>query len=189
MAKKIIIICLLALLVLAFFLSFQSSKTVKLVPVPAGKQYPTFAPPTLPQTSIWLETRPPVIDAEGNVPLDMYINAKENRVNGIDLEVAYDPTVLKFVTIQWGELLGGKTALVKKIDEKNGRISYTVDVSHDKQNNFIQGADGIGVLTFRPISTSVKQTEVKVLPQTSVIAEGISGSALVGTKNTIVRLK
>jgi hypothetical protein len=150
---------------------------------------PTYPPSTLAQTTLWLEPKPITPDANGKVTISVYINANENQVTGVQLEIAYDPTLLQYESIKGSDLLGGKPVLIKKIDQGRGRITFGVGLGPDPQSAPIQGADEIATLVLRPVSKTVGSTEVKLLPESNITAIGVSGSALTDTKNTTVNLK
>jgi hypothetical protein len=156
-------------------------------PSPASSAPPiTYLPESTPQTSLRLDPKIAAINAEGNVQLDIYINTKENKVRNIQLEMRYDPAALKFVSINATELLGGKPGIIKKIDEKAGRITFSADIA--SQYPPIQASDEIATLVFHPLVVNAAETDVSILPESYVGAEGVNTSVLTKTEGTTVKL-
>ncbi len=147
-----------------------------------------YLPQTVPQTTLWLQPNPATVTNDGSVDLDMYINAQENKVTAVQLEISYDPTALQYVSIKGTDLLAGRPELIKRIDEKNGRITFAAGVAPQDKNFSIQGADEIGKLVFRKLRTNETQTEVKLLPVSLVTARGVEQSVMTQAKGTIVNL-
>jgi len=147
-----------------------------------------YLSPTIPQTSLWLEPNRAKVASDGMVDLDMYINTQENKVTAVQLEISYDPTVLKFVSIQTTDLLEGKQILMKNIDEVHGHITFAAGISPSGQDISIQGADEIGKLVFQKLKTDMTQTEVTFLPSTLVTARNIQRSVLIGSKGAVINL-
>ena len=149
---------------------------------------PTYLPSNIPQSSLWLETDPSEYTST-SIPIDVYLGAEENRVTGVQLEISYDPTVLRFVSVDPVDLLIGKQELIKKVDEKSGRITYASGVLPGQP--VIQGTDEIVKLVFQPVGSAsqTRETEVKILPESLVSAQGVKKSVLVKTTNIDVVLQ
>ena len=161
-------------IVMFVFRSVSSEESAQANPTP------TYLPANVPQTSLWFETNPDEYTSE-SIPVEVYISAEENKVTGVQLELSYDPKVLKFVSLTPVDLLGGRQELIKEIDEKTGRITYAAG-SRPGQST-IQGTDEIVKLVFKPVgrSSEVRETAIKILPETLVTALGVKESVLIKT--------
>lgn len=182
----ILLICIIFLLAFAF----TSQKSQVQPPKKAVKIYPTFMPHNIPQTSLWLEQEQLKGEKKDTREIELvaYLNARENKLTSVQLELSYDPKVLQFVSIEPEDLLGGKHIFLKKVDAVKGRVSFGVENTPGKNQPPIQGADEIAKILFIKL-TKAPQTQVTVLPESRVIAEDISESAVVDTRSLTVNLE
>jgi len=189
MVKKLPYILLIAILVIGvYFVLFGQSSSNQSEQAPI-KPSPTYVPSTIPQTSLWLEPNPVYINTAGLVSFDVYISTKENKAKSVQLEVSYDPKKLKFVSVKPVELLAKKHVFINKIDAVNGRISFGVENTPGSHQPPIEGTDEIGELVFSPRELDGSSTEVAILPESVVHADGVEKSVLVSTKNAKVILQ
>lgn len=164
----------------------SASDTAKMKPTP------TYIPYNVPQTMLSIVSESETIDEHdskrnSNIPLVLFLSSKENKISSVQLEVSYDPKALKFVSIEGVSLLAGKHVFLRKIDEVNGRISFGAENTPGKRQAPIQGTEELAELVFKPLKTT-GTTEVKMLPESVIKAEGITGSSLVKTKNITLNL-
>lgn len=150
---------------------------------------PTYMPAARPQTSLWLKQDVSQIDASGNVPVDVYINTKENKVTAVRLYISYDPKVLRVESIKNVGLLSGKQVAAKKVDTAAGMISLDVRNPLGKDVLPIQGADRIAEVIFTPIDKAAATSLVKIHPTTMIEAKDIKRSAAVDVKDITLQLK
>lgn len=108
---------------------------------------------------------------------DVIINTGQSSVTSVQLELSYDPQVLKDVDIKTGSFFINPQVELKNIDEANGRISFALST------NDSLGALGQGILAKISFKTIKKNTPTSIdfLPKTQVKAIGISESVLKST--------
>ncbi len=150
---------------------------------------PTYIPATTPQSSLWFQQNAQKIDASGKVPVDVYINTKENKVTAIKLSIQYDPKILRVESVKNVGLLSGKEVVEKKVDTAAGMISLEVQHSPEKDALPIQGADRIAEVVFVPIDRTVTSSRIKIHPSTVIEAEGVVKSAVVKMQESTIQLK
>lgn len=158
---------------------------------PVGQVYPipTHMPETMSQTMLWFKQDVSKIDDSGKIPVDVFINTKENKVTMVKLGISYDPKALQVISVKNEDLLSGKQVDLQNVDAKNGIIS--LEVRNPVQGNIppIQGADRIAEIVFVPLNPMLDSTILKFLPETKVDAYGIKRSALVQTQDLEIRAK
>ena len=188
--RKVLVslLLILAFAEIAILLELENIKQPSTYTATAGTPTSSFLSPTVPQTSLWIEPNPIKIDENGFVSMDVYINTKENKVTAVQLEIAYDPTMLQFVSLKPIDLLSGTVERINKIDKRTGRITYAAELGPTEHTAPIQGADSIVSLKFRPLKTIPQQTEIRVLPDSIITALDVDKSVLTETKNATVQL-
>ena len=129
--------------------------------------------PTInPQTQISFS--PAVIDTSTSSqnPQTVSITANTNgqTISGIQLELSYDPAVLTNVEIEPAEnnLFGpNPSVLINSVDPALGRISFAITLpSLDSEE--VSGNSNIATITFTPLQNRVQNTQIVVLPKTTV---------------------
>lgn len=110
-----------------------------------------------------------------------------NPVNGVQLELSYDPAMLTNVKIAPGTYFTQPNELINNINTTDGRISYAL-----VEQLSVHGHNGKGPVAL--ISFDVKQgatissTMLSFLPKTAVTADGILESVLKKTSNYTLSL-
>jgi hypothetical protein len=110
----------------------------------------------------------------GRYEVDVNIDTGENKVTLTQLELSYDPNLLRIYSIKPAGLVTDPQILQENIDEDNGRISYWLSVGQNER--WIQGSGAIATITFTKIGTGSAQLEFA--PKTSVSASGVNESVL-----------
>lgn len=108
--------------------------------------------------------------------LPIKISAKNNKVTTVQLELSYDPNMLRIISFTPGTFFPKPVSLLNKIDEKNGRISYAIGTAPNDSG--IQGDGVVAILTFQAKSPLRAETIISFLPKTSVTAEGVNQNVL-----------
>lgn len=113
-----------------------------------------------------------------NKSVDINISTGKNKVNAVQFELSYDPTVITNVDIVKGPFLDKSLEIYKKIDTTNGRISLALGTPIGSS---AYSGDGVAaVISYTPLSTT-KSVEIKFLPKTVVTALGFSATAIKST--------
>ncbi len=165
------------LIVLAVFPVTQKT-SVSITPTPTiASQAQTvlaFAPPVASASAI--------ASGSATYSMDVSILTGKNRVNAVQLELAYDPKALVNVDIKPGDFFPSPVVLLKNIDVVQGRISYALAISAGVNGK--QGTGTIATLSFNALSKA--PTVVMFLPKTQVAAEGVQTSVLKSTIDTTI---
>lgn len=126
------------------------------------------------QTTLTISSSPVPQATASSYTTDVVINTGQNKVVAVQLELQYDPKVLKKVNIEPGPFFASPKILLKNIDEKNGRITFALS-----QDNSLAalGQGIIAKISFTAFQNSVP-TKIEFLPKTKVTALDISESVL-----------
>lgn len=104
------------------------------------------------------------------------IDSGAKAVSAIQLEISYDPVVLKNVTITQGTFFDDPFVLSSKADPTSKSIFYAVGIRSTQQPKIGQGT--IAIISFTPVLGVATQTSLQFLPKTKVTAVGIDTSVL-----------
>lgn len=113
--------------------------------------------------------------AQYNIAVTM--NTNSNKVNAVQLELAYDPQALTNVTVTPGDFFTQPNTLLNNIDTVDGRISYatTEQVSLPSK----MGIGTVAIISFDIAKDFTgKTTTISFLPKSAVAAERIMESVL-----------
>src|SRR5205814_1477444 len=105
------------------------------------------------------------------------VNTGTDTITGVQIEAAYDPTVLTNVQLTPGPFFTNANVIINKIDTKNGRISYVIGIQ--PAGTHVQGQCIAAVIHYSVLSTTtVSSTTISFQPKTFVSVEGTSDTAL-----------
>lgn len=119
------------------------------------------------------------IGANGSGSVEVMIDTGENQVTAVQLELSYDPAVLRNVVVTPGDFLPTPITLINNNDRDNGRISFALGIPPSQDP--VTGAGTVATIRFTRVSrvpTGITDTELELLPKTLVTAQGISTSVL-----------
>lgn len=179
------IILIIVLSVIAGIAVFIAMSPKNETPQPSGLQQPTPAPNVAFTTLSLLPNSLTISTPSASV--DVSIDTKTNKVTAVQLEISYDPKKLTNVDIvapSSGGFFENPIVLLKKIDEKKGLISFALAISASQTAKM--GTGNVATISFTSLITPPGQTEIKVLPETLVTAEGISSSVLKSSSGTTI---
>jgi len=170
------------LLVMALYNPNSKPITVQITPTPKEEIAQTilsFGEPSVATSSS-------VSTLSYSLPIN--ISTGKNKVTAVQLEMQYDPEVLRNVVVVPGSFFKNPTILLDQINEKTGRISYAFGVGLTEPSLVGQGV--VATITFEAKATSdvakarlPQETSILFLPKTLVTAEGISQSVLKEASN------
>ena len=115
---------------------------------------------------------------------DVNVNTGKNKVTAVQIELVFDPNVLRNVEISPSEFFPNYLVLLNSIDEKNGRISFALTLP--PKENGVLGIGSIAQIKFNISSQSAFPTFIEFMPKTEVSAENISVSVLKETIDAVV---
>lgn len=113
---------------------------------------------------------------------DVLVNTGSNTINGVQLELYYDPSIITNVSIKPGSFFSSSVELLKKVDQPNGRISYALSALPGQKGETGKGTFATIIYTVVPSLTS-DRTSFNFLPKTEVSGENTSGSLLKSTSD------
>lgn len=190
MAKKtlVLIIVLLLLAAVLLYLAFASEKK------PA--QTTTVAPPiispapsqisdvkSIPQTVLSLSPNPAIVSSQSGA-VDLVIDTGENAVTAVQLELTFDPKVVTITSITPKTFFANPTELLKKIDQKLGKIIYAIAISPADPAK--KGTGVVATISFTARLSAGGKTDITFSPKTLVTAEGVRTSVLKTTSGATI---
>lgn len=108
--------------------------------------------------------------------LPVVIKTNESKITAVQLELAFDPNLLKNVDISLGSFFKNPAIFLNQIDEKTGRISYALGTTN---KNDLEKEGIVVELKFELVLPFQKnQINISFLPKTLVTAQDISQSIL-----------
>lgn len=124
-----------------------------------------------------------------NSEFAVHMNTGRNSVNHVQLEIAYDPLMLKNVTITPGTFFPQPIIQYYENNQSIGRISFITNSSNN--HTHIKGAGTVAILSFSRItsaSSSATQTVIRIMPKSNVRFQGAPYSVLKQTTEATVFL-
>lgn len=170
---------LIVLTAALLFVSLSANKNP--APIPQISITPTKE---IANTSIYFSDEQKYASGSSLLKTDILIDSKTNKITGAQIELTYDPKILSKVDIIPGDFLKNSVEVLKKVDNKTGRISYVLG---SKLNNNSQGQGILASITYLRLTN--KLTTIDFLPQTLITAQGFSESVLVNSKSAVLGLK
>jgi len=145
-------------------------------------QQPTKAP-NVSFTTLSLLPNPLTI-LTSSASVDVSIDTQTNKVTAVQLEISYDPKMLTNVAIAPGTFFDNPIVLLKKIDQQKGIITFALAISPSQTAKM--GTGSVATITFTSNLVTGTKTEIKILPETLVTAEGVSSSVLKSSSGTTI---
>lgn len=121
-------------------------------------------------TDAILSISPENIDVSPNQKraLGITLNSGENSVERVQIELAYNPLVLKNVQVTPGDFFSNPIIQLNDIDQTNGRVSYVISSSQDEGEKKIGTVANLNFDAGYVGSGSGQAYKVFFLPKTSV---------------------
>lgn len=136
----------------------------------------TVTPTTSPaHTKIWMV--PETATNSKTPPLDVYVDSNGDHSTGVQLELAYDPTIVTNIRMNPGTFYADPFVLINNIDKKTGRISYAIAI---KPNGTAANGKGITATIFYDLLPGATANKVAFtfLSKSKATAEGVAPSVL-----------
>jgi hypothetical protein len=180
----ILIVVLTVIAAVLVILALQTEQPVINEPTP--KQQVSVQPVPNADTSLRLSPDTVALGT-GAGKVDVVIDTGKNKVNAVQLEIAYDPNVITNVTITPGSFLQSPITLLDLHDKTTGRISYALALTPAGEP--VQGTGTVASLTFSrnnaPINTA-SQTQISILDKSLITETGGKNSLLKETSGATV---
>ncbi len=110
----------------------------------------------------------------------------ENKVSAVQLELTYDPKALSGVDVVAGDYFKNPTVLLKKIDEKTGRITYAIALGLGQDT--VTGSGTVAIIRFS-LNPGFRTTQLNFLPKTQVAAIDQRRSVLKSSTSAVINLE
>lgn len=190
MSKKtlalIVSLVVLTAVLLVVALSTKEQKTTTTAPstpqaspTPAAQSVLTMTPATLNLSN----------GATGTQTVNVEITTGENQVTAVQLEMAFDPKVIKNLAIQPGTFFDSPSVLlpVNATQVATGRVSYALGITPAQDPK--SGSGVVATITFTVTPTAgVDQTSLTLLSKSLVTARGVGPSVLKSATGTQIML-
>ena len=99
--------------------------------------------------------------------VDIKIDTQDKYPSLVQLELAYDPTIITGVALTPGTLFQNPVVLLNNNDKKTGRISYAIGLPENQNPQLLSGT--VAKLSFTLTgSPTLSQTSIYFLPKTSI---------------------
>ncbi len=115
------------------------------------------------------------------------IDSGKNSVVGVQLELYYDPSLITNVNVTPLDFFPQAVEVLKKIDDKNGRISYAITVSPGE--TAVKGQGQLVKINYTPIGNKGISGVINFLPKTEVSGESTAGSLLKSTSDGEINIE
>lgn len=116
--------------------------------------------------------------------IDILIDSGANNASAVQLEISYDPAMLKNVAITAGPFFANPLELLKKINQTTGRISYAFGAALSDKGKTGKGT--VATISFTSTLPKGQNTTITLLPQTIVTAEKEENSVLKETASATI---
>ncbi len=181
MSKKLLVI-IFFLIAVPTVLYFVAQATKTKTPASQITQTPTTPIPNAQTSLAFSPANYTLSSSSGSV--DLLIDTGTNNASAVQLEISYDPKVLKNVAITPGGFFPQPIELLKKIDEAAGRITYAFGAALSDKGKTGKGT--IAIITFTATLPKGQSTTLTILPQTLVTAEKEENSVLKEATNATI---
>ena len=176
MSRRTLILIIVLIGITAVLLAI--ALTPSPAPVPVQQKPNTYI--SYAQTTLRISNNPVVVNSTSSAAptysTEVTITTGNNKVNAVQLELAFDVIHLYNVDIKPGPLFQNGVELLKKVNNQNGTISYAI-VSPLGQKGF-SGSGVVAVITFAENGKPGDVAKINFLPKTLVTALGTDRSAL-----------
>ena len=118
----------------------------------------------------------------GSAEVDVLIDSGKEKVNGIQMEISYNPDEMQVSDIVPGDFIPGSQVLIKKIDSQAGTINLALAAGIGEEGSM--GSGTVATIIFT--KTTEGESELSFTPNTIVTAPGSSDSILYKTSSGAV---
>lgn len=161
--------------------SNQAGDKTSTTPSPAvSNATPT---PDVAHSVLSLMPNPVNVVAGGAGRVDVNIDTSDNSVTAVQLELSYDPKVLRNVVVTPGPLFTGAVVLINKNDPTTGK--YTYAFGRTPAQTPVTGTGVVATVSFTAVA-SATPSQLTLLPSTLVTARGVATSVLKSSTGTQV---
>lgn len=168
--------------IVLFVIALRSNQKAEDTDVtPTGTTVETSPTPDVAHSVLSLSPNPVNVASGGQGSVDVNIDTSDNEVTAVQLELSYDPKVVRNIQIAPGPLFTGAVELIDENDPQAGRYTYAFGITPAQSP--IQGKGVVARITFTA-SASSQPSSLTLLPATLVTAQGIGPSVLKSSTGT-----
>lgn len=183
MPRKTIALLLSLFVITALLLAaaFRPNKTTPIQEPTSQEQVTKVAPSAEALLQFTEETLNLTANTAGTASVEL--DAKNHQVTAIQLELQYDPKVLRNVKVVLGSSFDQLAQIFSQTDDKGGLITVWLGVKPGAQ--LVQGKGEVAKVTFEKIpGTNAQETNLVILPASLVTEAGVEDSILKTTNST-----
>jgi len=193
----IIILAVVAGILIFFAISMNSSQST--TPQANTNNQAQLSPTAMVEKTAIASFSPSTVNVatSSSVSVDIIITAGNTPITGAQVQLKYDPTVVKNPKISapdaTNSLFGSSSSYIElfnEVDQTNGTITYAIGTQAN--GNPVVGAGSIGKLTFsvlRPTNGAEATTQITFGDDTAVTKKGVDESILNSTTPLTVVLQ
>ena len=160
--------------------SNQNANKTAVNPSPSVVVSPT---PDVAHSVLSLTPNPVTVAPGARGQVSVNVDTSDNAVTAVQLELAYDPKVLRNVVVTPGPLFTGAVVLINKNDPATGK--YTYAFGRTPSQTPIKGTGVVATISFTA-AASATPSQLLLLPNTLVTARGVASSVLKSSTGTRV---
>lgn len=177
-----LIIFLIAVTGLLLYLAVAPKTSAPLLTPPPASP-PRVSPTPVPSAILLLSPNPLTISSLSG-SLEVKLDAKDEKVTGVQLELSFEPKVITKITVQAATFFTNPVILINDVNYKTGRISYALAIAPAAE---AQGGKGVlATIEFTAQAGTAQTTQINLLPKTLVTARGVASSVLKETSGATI---
>ena len=169
--------------VVLFVIALRTNQKGSEGPTPSQAVAQPSPTPDVAHSVLSLTPNPLTVTAGGRGQVTVNLDTSDNDVTAVQLELSYDPKVLRNVTITPGPLFQGAVVLINKNDPVTGK--YTYAFGRTPAQTPVKGVGSVATISFTAAASSTP-SQLLLLPSTLVTARGVASSVLKSATGTQV---
>lgn len=172
--------------VILFVVALRAGQQQNAPSTPQPTQAAVQAEPTTPaHTVLAMQPNPLTVGSGQQGRAEVTIDASDNDVTAVQLELGYDPNILSNVKVVPGALIQNPAVLIDKNDPATGRYTYAFGITPN--GTPVKGTGVVATVTFTvKAGQAGKETQLGLLPTTLVTARGVANSVLKSGTGTVI---
>ncbi len=185
MSKKTIAL-IAALLLLVIVLVWIAANPKK--PLTTSQNVPGAIPTVIVPAHTMLSLSPNSITISKATPSQLMVNidTTDNKVNGVQMEITYNPKLVKVLDVTPGTFLTGALPLRKIIDNQAGHLTYILALPPQQPQK--QGKGTVAILSIQAVTSQSGQSQISFANRTLVTSEGIAQSVVKNTTPATIKI-
>lgn len=186
--RTLILIAVLVLLASLLVVVALSQRGTKPTPTPVSQVVPSPTPVV--QTVLAIEPNPINAIRNATTSANVTIATGGNSVTAVQLELSFDPKVLRNLALAHpltGGFFANPVVLLNKVDSEKGTVTFAIAIP--PSGNAKSGRGTVATITFTAQGAAGQTSQIAILPKSLVTATGTSGSVLRSMSGTTIILR